>query len=76
MYHHIEFRLRGLAEVERPGSLHTEAIAIKGGTRLRAVVQPRVIETKQGPVEVADLNFADGSVARGVRFASFRFLDG
>jgi hypothetical protein len=75
MYHQIEFRMKGLAEVERPGHVHLERLVITAGTRLRARIAPRVIETRQGPVEVADLHLEDGSVARGVRFASFNFLD-
>jgi hypothetical protein len=52
-----------------------ERLVITAGTRLRARIAPRVIETRQGPVEVADLHLEDGSIARGVRFASFNFLD-
>jgi hypothetical protein len=31
---------------------------------------------KNGPVEVADLFFQDGSTIRGVSFACFSFVDG
>jgi hypothetical protein len=75
MNHLIEFRLRGRAEVERPGRVHLQRLVIAAGTRLRARIKPRVVETAQGPVEVADLYLQDGSLARGVRFASFQFLD-
>ena len=34
MYHAIEFRLRGLAELETPGRAHLEQLVIKQGTRL------------------------------------------
>jgi hypothetical protein len=33
------------------------------------------VETRRGPVEVADLVLEDGSMARAVRFATFRFID-
>jgi hypothetical protein len=75
MYHNIEFRLKGIAELETPGRLHLEQLVIKPGTRLHAEIKPYVIESKSGPVEVADLLLEDGSVARGVRFASFSFID-
>jgi hypothetical protein len=75
MYHNIEFRLKGITEIETPGRRHLEQLVIKPGTRLHAQIKPYVIESKFGPVEVADLLLEDGSVARGVRFASFSFLD-
>jgi hypothetical protein len=75
MYHTIEFRLRGLAELETPGKSQVERLVIKQGTRLSAEIKPYVVETKRGPVEVADLFLEDGSIARAVRFATFRFVD-
>jgi hypothetical protein len=75
MYHNIEFRLKGIAELETPGKQHLERLVIKQGTRLRAEIKPYVVETKRGPVEVADLFLDDGNVARTVRFATFRFVD-
>ena len=75
MNHVIEFRLRGLAELETPGRSHLEQLVIKQGTRLSAQIKPYVVETKRGPVEVADLLFEDGSVARSVRMATFSFVD-
>jgi hypothetical protein len=75
MYHSIEFRLKGVAAVETPGNRRLEQVVIQPGTRLRALVKPYVVESDMGPVEAADLFLEDGSVARGVRFASFSFLD-
>jgi hypothetical protein len=75
MYHTIEFRLRGLAELETPGRLHLEQLVIGQGTRLSAQIKPYIVETKRGPVEVADLFLEDGSVARAVRYATFSFVD-
>jgi hypothetical protein len=75
MYHTIEFRLKGIAELETRGGSSLEKLVIKQGTRLQARIQPSVVETRFGPVEVADLFLEDGSVARAVRYATFRFLD-
>jgi hypothetical protein len=75
MYHTIEFRLRGLAEFESPGGSHLEQLVIQQGSRLSAQIKPYVVETKQGPVEVADLFLEDGSAVRAVRMATFSFLD-
>ena len=76
MYHTIEFRLRGLAQLESPGKQQLERLVIKQGTRLSAEIKPYVVETTRGPVEVADLFLDDGSVARAVRYATFKFVDG
>jgi hypothetical protein len=48
---------------------------IRKGDRLRARVRPYVVESQSGPVEVADLCFADGSVARRLPFPCFWFVD-
>ena len=63
MYHNIEFRLKGLAELEVPGKQPLERLVIKQGTRLSTEIKPYVVETKRGPVEVADLFLEDGSIA-------------
>jgi hypothetical protein len=75
MYHTIEFRLKGLAEIESPGKAHLEQIVIQQGSRLCAQTKPYVVESNQGPVEVADLLLEDGSVVRAVRMATFSFVD-
>jgi hypothetical protein len=75
MYHNIEFRLKGLAELEIPGKSQLERVVIKQGTRVRADIAPYVDETAWGPIEMADLFLEDGSVARAVRYATFTFLD-
>jgi hypothetical protein len=76
MVHAIEFRWVVLAEVDRPEYAYQQRVVIKEGTRLHAQIKPYVAESPDGPVEVADLYMDDGSVARAVRFAAFRFLDG
>ena len=75
MYHTIEFRLKGLTELETPGKRQLERLLIQEGTRLNAQIKPYVVETERGPVEVADLYLEDGSVARAVRYATFSFVD-
>jgi hypothetical protein len=75
MTHQIEFRWVVLAEIDRPEYAYPQRVVIKEGTRLSAAVKPYVSESPDGPVEVADLTLEDGSVARGVRFAAFQFLD-
>jgi hypothetical protein len=76
MYHLIEFRTSFLADVEVSPRDRLERTRIRKGTRARAQVGPRVVETAGGPVEVADLWFADGTVVREVPFHQFRFVDG
>jgi hypothetical protein len=75
MVHTIEFRVPGVAELERPDEVLPVKVFIEGGMRVRARVRPYVIETQKGPIEVADLMSEDGITARAVRFASFRFID-
>jgi hypothetical protein len=74
MFHEIEFRLKGIAQRDSSDANVNQG-AIARGTRVRAEIRPYVVETKYGPVEVADLSLEDGTVARGVRFASFRFVE-
>ncbi len=75
MYHSIEFRRDLLAELDIPGEGRTPRVLIDKGTRLKAEIRPYVVESTQGPIEVADLLLEDDTVARTVTFASFRFLD-
>jgi len=75
MYHTIVFRAHGLVELEMPGKARLVQVLMKVGVRVRAKIKPYVVESAQGPVEVADLFSEDGSVARAVRFAFFRFVD-
>jgi len=52
-----------------------ERMLIQRGTRLQAQVKPYVVDTEDGPVEVADLFFADGTTTRTVPFECFSFVD-
>jgi hypothetical protein len=75
MVHAIEFRWVVLAQVDRPEYSDQQQVVIKKGTRLHTHIKPYVVESHDGPLEVADLYLDDGSVARAVRFAAFQFLD-
>ena len=75
MYHTIEFRLKGVAEFEAPGGSHLEQVVIQQGSHFSAQTKPYVLESNQGPVEVADLFLENGSVVRAVRMATFSFVD-
>ena len=75
MIHQVEFRWLVLAEIDRPEYAYPQRVVIKEGTQFSARLRPYVTESPEGPVEVADLHLEDGSVARAVRFAAFRFLD-
>jgi hypothetical protein len=75
VYHTIEFAVEFLADLETSPKHWLERVLIRRGTRLRAQVKPHVVEGEDGPVEVADLFFADGTAARTVPFESFSFVD-
>jgi hypothetical protein len=75
MYHSLEFRRELLADLEIPGEGRVPRVVIDKETRLKAQIRPYVVESALGPVEVADLLLEDGTIARRVSFASFRFLD-
>ena len=75
MYHSLEFRRELLADLEIPGEGRVPRVVIDKETRLKAQIRPYVVESALGPVEVADLLLEDGTIARTVRFSSFRFLD-
>jgi hypothetical protein len=75
MYHTIEFTAEFSGDLELSRKQRLERIQLRSGTRVRVQIRPRVVETPDGPLEVADLFFEDGTATRGVPFASFAFLD-
>jgi hypothetical protein len=75
MYHTIEFAGKFLVDLEMKPSDRLARMVVDKGTRMFARVRPYVVETIQGPVEVADLCFEDGSTARAVPFERFSFVD-
>jgi len=75
MYHDVQFTENLLIDVERSAKDHLERTAIREGSRARVQIKPYVIETDEGPVEVADLFFEDGTATRRVSFDSFFFVE-
>lgn len=74
MYHTIEFATEFVADLEISPKHQLERLLIRRGTRLRAEIKPYVMESENGPVEVADLFFDDGTATRMVPFACFSFV--
>ncbi|HKB42068.1 MAG TPA: hypothetical protein VKD72_36920 [Gemmataceae bacterium] len=75
MYHTIEFDEALTIDLEISRKHPLERVSIRRGSRLRAQLKPYVVESDDGPTEVADLFFEDGSVTRGVPFAFFSFVE-
>jgi hypothetical protein len=75
MYHVLEFDADLWVDVERSPRQRLERVLLRGGTCVLAQLRPQVLETPEGPVEAADLFFADGSAACAVPFAAFRFTE-
>jgi hypothetical protein len=71
MYHHIKFMSDFVIDLEVSPKHWLGKMHIRRGTRLQAQIKPFVVETEDGPVEVADLFFADGTATRMVPFACF-----
>lgn len=75
MCHLIEFCSGFTTDLEVSPKQPLERVRIMAGTRIHAYLQPHVAESAEGPLEVADLYFEGGTVARGIRFERFRFID-
>ncbi len=75
MYHTIQFAVEVEVALEVSRKLPRERVRIRKGDRVDAQVRPHVVETDGGPVEVADLFFADGTTTRNVPFESFAFVE-
>jgi hypothetical protein len=75
MYHTIEFAEDFTVDLEISPKHWLERMLIRRGSRLQAQIKPYVTETDDGPVEVADLFFADGTTTCGVPFEWFSFVD-
>jgi hypothetical protein len=75
MFHTIEFANDFLFDVEVANKHRLERMLIHKGSRFNVQLRPYVVDTMDGPVEVADLFFQDGTAARGVRFECFGFVD-
>jgi hypothetical protein len=75
MYHTIECAREFVINVETSPKYWLEQMIVRKGTRRHAQIKPYVVETVLGPIEVADLYFADGTTTRMVPFACFSFVD-
>jgi hypothetical protein len=75
MYHALQMVSDRWVDLQRSPRHRLERLLLRRGTRLPAQVRPYVVEAADGPVETADLFFADGTAARGVPFACFAFVD-
>ena len=74
MYHTLRFTTDLILDLEVSSRQPLERLRIRKGDRLPAQVKPYVVETAEGPVEVADLFFEDGTATRRVPFAYFAFV--
>jgi hypothetical protein len=75
MYHTIEFCVDFTVDLQISRKQPLERLRLHKGTRCQAQIKPFVAESMNGPVEVADLHFGDGTVALMVPFACFSFVD-
>ncbi len=75
MYHLIEFIADFIADLEVSPRQSLERVRVRKGTRVFVGLCPYIVETASGPVEVADLYFEDGTVARQVCFERFHFVE-
>ncbi len=75
VYHTNEFGVEFLIDLEVSRRQPLERVRLRKGDRLRAQVKPYVAEAADGPVEVADLFFEDGTGTRRVPFACFAFVE-
>lgn len=75
MYHTIKFAAEFEVDLEISPKHRLERMRIRRGACLQAQIKPYVVETENGPVEVADLFFADGTTTRMVPFEWFAFVD-
>lgn len=74
MYHAIRFHVQFTVGLEiAPKQL--EQLVIQKGDQLRTRIKPHVAEGADGPVEVADLYFENGTISRNVPFSLFAFVD-
>jgi hypothetical protein len=75
MYHLLEIDAALWVDMERSPRHRLERVRLRGGTCVLAQLRPQVVETPEGPVEAADLFFADGTAACAVPFAAFHFAE-
>ena len=75
MYHTIRFAVEFVADLEVSPKQPLERVVIRKADRLKAQIKPYIVEADEGPVEVADLFFEDGSMTRRVPYRYFSFVE-
>jgi hypothetical protein len=75
MNHRIEFNTTITVDLEVSPAQRLERLRVRAGERVTAALHPYIVEMGGEPVEVADLYLEDGTTARRVPFAWFRFVD-
>jgi hypothetical protein len=75
MYHTIRFVVARNLDIQVTRRDRLELARVNIGTVCRAQIKPYVLFAHDGPVEMADLFFEDGTQALEVRFADFTFGD-
>jgi hypothetical protein len=75
MFHTIRFTVERKLDLERSRKQPVERVRVHADTCLRAEIKPYIVETRRGPVEVADLFFEDGTAARTIPYHCFTFVD-
>jgi hypothetical protein len=75
MYHVIEFTVSLWVDLAVAPKQPLARLLLLRGTRVAAQIRPSILESNRGPVEVADLFFADGTVTRQIPYACFSFVD-
>lgn len=75
MYHTIKFTGDLTVDLEVSPKQHLERLRIRKGDYLQAQIKPYVVESEDGPMEVADLFFEGGMTTRMVPFRLFSFID-
>ncbi len=75
MYHTLEFASNYTIDLEISRAARLERLAIRKGTRMQAMIRPSVLESQHGPIEVADLYFENGALARFVPYAWFTLVE-
>jgi hypothetical protein len=74
MYHQIQFRASYQVDLQVPDKPRLERLLIKQGEVIEAQVRPYVVETSDGPMEVADLQLAGDGTLLAVPMEYFCFV--
>ena len=74
MHHRLLFRGDYELDLQVSGKTRLEKVMMRDGEVVEATVQPHVVESADGPVEVADLQLGGGTLM-GVRMECFRFFE-